>query len=173
MPSLLERVRRVRHHDNSAIPAPAPAAETHPTTPSAPPADPTVATDVIAPGPIPAVPDSVTPNPATPESEPAPDAAAPEQRSGSTPAARHIRSVPTRISGAWIAAIVAVVALVFLLIFIVQNLSPAQVHFLGANGTLPMGVAMLFAAVAGALLIALFGSARVLQLRHAARRRRP
>lgn len=119
------------------------------------------------------MPDSVTPNPAGPESEPAPIAATPERRSGSAPAAPHIRSVPTRISGAWIAAIVAVVALVFLLIFIVQNLSPAQVHFLGANGTLPMGVAMLFAAVAGALLIALFGSARVLQLRHAARRRRP
>ena len=172
MPSPLERVRRGRHHDNSAVPAPAPAAETHPTTQSAPPADPTVATDVIASGPIPAVPDSVTPDPATPESEPAPDAAT-EQRSGSAPAAPRTRSVPTRISGAWIAAIVAVVALVFLLIFIVQNLSPAQVHFLGADGTLPMGVAMLFAAVAGALLIALIGSARVLQLRRAARRRRP
>lgn len=53
-----------------------------------------------------------------------------------------------------------------------QNLSGVHVYFLGAAGTLPMGVAILFAAVAGALLIALFGSARVLQLRRAARRRR-
>jgi hypothetical protein len=38
-------------------------------------------------------------------------------------------------------------------------------------GTLPTGLAMLFAAAAGALLIALFGAARVLQLRRAAHRR--
>lgn len=66
---------------------------------------------------------------------------------------------------------VAVVFLVFLLVFIVQNLTRSNVYFLGAAGTLPMGVAMLFAAVAGALLLALFGSARILQLRHGARRR--
>jgi uncharacterized integral membrane protein len=76
------------------------------------------------------------------------------------------------ISGAWVAAIVAVVGLVFLLIFILENLTRADVYFLGASGTLPIGVAMLFAAVAGALLMALVGSARILQLRRAARRRR-
>ena len=46
-----------------------------------------------------------------------------------------------------------------------------SVFFLGAAGTLPLGVAMLFAAIAGALLVALIGSARILQLRHTARRR--
>jgi uncharacterized integral membrane protein len=63
------------------------------------------------------------------------------------------------------------VGLVFLLIFILQNLSRASVSFLGFGGTLPMGVAMLFAAVAGALLVALVGSARILQLRRGTRRR--
>ena len=86
----------------------------------------------------------------------------------STPPARIAR---TKLSGAWIAVIVASVGLVFLLIFILQNLTRASVHFLGANGTLPMGVALLLSAVAGALVLALLGSARMLQLRRAARRR--
>ncbi len=54
--------------------------------------------------------------------------------------------------------IVAAVGLVFLLIFILRNLTSASVHFLGTNGTLPMGVAILLAAVGGALLLALLGS---------------
>jgi uncharacterized integral membrane protein len=77
----------------------------------------------------------------------------------------------TRISGTWVAALVAMIVLIFLLIFILQNLTPATVYFLGAAGSLPVGLAMLFAAVAGALLIALFGSARILQLRHNAHHR--
>jgi uncharacterized integral membrane protein len=68
--------------------------------------------------------------------------------------------------------VTAALVLIFLLIFILQNLASASVHFLGAVGTLPLGVAMLFAAIAGALLVALIGSARILQLRHSVRRRR-
>ncbi len=68
--------------------------------------------------------------------------------------------------------VVAVLVLVFLLIFVLQNMTTASVSFLGAAGTLPLGVAMLFAAIAGALLVALIGSARILQLRHTNRRGR-
>jgi uncharacterized integral membrane protein len=75
----------------------------------------------------------------------------------------------TRVSGTWIAVIVAVVVLVFLLIFILQNLTSVTVHFLGAAGTLPLGVALLFGAVAGAILVALVGAARILQLRRVAK----
>jgi uncharacterized integral membrane protein len=82
------------------------------------------------------------------------------------------RIARTRISGVWVTVIVAAVGLVFLLIFIVQNLTRASVHFLGASGTFPMGVAMLLAAVVGALVVALFGTARVLQLRRTVRRNR-
>ncbi|UIJ63875.1 lipopolysaccharide assembly protein LapA domain-containing protein [Amycolatopsis acidiphila] len=96
----------------------------------------------------------------------APAQTAPAPQHGKTRIAR------TRTSGIWVAVIVAVLVLVFLLIFILQNLAGAQVFFLGASGTLPLGVAMLLAAVAGALLIALVGSARIFQLRHTARRRR-
>ena len=77
---------------------------------------------------------------------------------------------PTRISGTWVAVIVAVVVLVFLLIFILQNSDSATVHYLGLSGTLPLGVALLFASVGGALLVALVGAARILQLRRFARR---
>ncbi|WP_231104875.1 LapA family protein [Haloechinothrix halophila] len=78
--------------------------------------------------------------------------------------------MPTRISGAWIAVIVAVIVLVFLLIFILQNSASVTVHYLGASGTLPLGIALLFAAVGGALLVALVGVARMFQLRRFARR---
>ena len=77
----------------------------------------------------------------------------------------------TRIGGIWVAVVIAALVLVFLLIFILQNPTRVSVFFLGAAGSLPLGVAMLFAAIAGALLVALIGSARILQLRHTARRR--
>ncbi|WP_328604816.1 lipopolysaccharide assembly protein LapA domain-containing protein [Amycolatopsis sp. NBC_00345] len=75
----------------------------------------------------------------------------------------------TRVSGTWIAVIVAIVVLAFLLVFILQNLDTATVHFLGAAGSMPLAVAMLFAAIAGAALVALIGGARILQLRKQAR----
>jgi uncharacterized integral membrane protein len=74
----------------------------------------------------------------------------------------------TRISATWVAVIIAVVVLIFLLIFILQNLTTATVHYLGISGTVPLGVALLFAAVGGAVLVALVGTARMLQLRKVA-----
>jgi uncharacterized integral membrane protein len=46
------------------------------------------------------------------------------------------------------------------------------VRFLVANGTLPLGASLLFAALLGALLVLVAGAARVLQLRVVARRHR-
>ncbi|WP_344413020.1 lipopolysaccharide assembly protein LapA domain-containing protein [Amycolatopsis minnesotensis] len=71
----------------------------------------------------------------------------------------------TRLGGTWVAVVVALVVLTFLLIFILQNLENATVHFLGAVGSMPLAVAMLLAAVAGGALVALVGAARILQLR--------
>jgi uncharacterized integral membrane protein len=76
----------------------------------------------------------------------------------------------TRISGTWVAIVVAAIVLVFLLVFILQNQDNATVSFLGFSGTLPLGVALLFATIAGALLVALVGTARILQLRRRVRR---
>ncbi|MBP2329836.1 putative integral membrane protein [Kibdelosporangium banguiense] len=76
----------------------------------------------------------------------------------------------TRISGTWIAVIVAAVLMIFLLVFILENLTTVTVGFLGMEGNLPLGVALLFAAISGALLVALVGGARILQIRHRVRR---
>ena len=68
------------------------------------------------------------------------------------------------------ALVVAAIVMIFLLIFIVQNSDPVDVRYFGFAGTLSLGVAMLFAAIAGALTAALLGTVRILQLRARARR---
>jgi uncharacterized integral membrane protein len=81
------------------------------------------------------------------------------------PARRH-----SRAGAAWVALIVAAIVLVLLLIFIVQNSGPVQVKYFGFEGTMSLGVAMVFAAVAGALTAGLLGTVRILQLRSRARK---
>lgn len=76
----------------------------------------------------------------------------------------------TRVSSLWVAAVASVILLVGLLVFILQNLKQVPVSFLGWTGHLPLGVALLFAAITGALLMAVLAGARVLQLRIAAHR---
>jgi uncharacterized integral membrane protein len=71
----------------------------------------------------------------------------------------------------WTGLILSALVLLVLLIFILQNGAPVQINFLGASGTLPTGVALLFAAIAGLLLVAIPGGMRIIQLRRAARRR--
>jgi uncharacterized integral membrane protein len=78
----------------------------------------------------------------------------------------------TRISATFIALIAALIVLVLLLVFILENTKRVKVSFFGASGHLPLGVALLLAAVAGALVLAISGAARVLQLRRGVRKRR-
>lgn len=111
----------------------------------------------------PSAPPSTDPRP----TDPKPVATKP---AGTKPAKTSLKFKPTRVSGTWVAVIVAAIVLVFLLIFILQNLTSVTVHFIGVNGTLPLGVALLLATVAGALLVALVGGARILQLRRIARK---
>ncbi|MEW2503472.1 LapA family protein [Amycolatopsis sp. CA-161197] len=79
---------------------------------------------------------------------------------------------PTRVSGAWISAVVAIVLLAFLLVFILQNLDSVTVHFLGMAGNLPLGIAMLLSALGGMVVIGLVGGARIMQLRKQTKRQR-
>ena len=72
----------------------------------------------------------------------------------------------TRISATWVAVIVAALVLVLLLIFILQNTESVKVSFLSAAGTMPLGVALLLAAIGGILLAALVASLRIWKLRH-------
>ncbi|MBW0106957.1 DUF1049 domain-containing protein [Pseudonocardia sp. KRD-291] len=79
-------------------------------------------------------------------------------------------STRTRVSGLWAGLILSAVVGIFLLVFILQNTSPVQINFLWLDGSLPTGVALLFAAIAGILLVAIPGTARILQLRRVAKR---
>jgi lipopolysaccharide assembly protein A len=89
-----------------------------------------------------------------------------DDRPPPAPARQH-----SRTSGLWVGLILSAVVLLFLLIFILQNLEPVRIQFLGLDGTLPTGVALLLGAIAGILLVAIPGSARIVQLRRAAKRR--
>ncbi|MHB1445903.1 MAG: LapA family protein [Acidimicrobiales bacterium] len=76
----------------------------------------------------------------------------------------------TRLSSLYTGLIVAAVVLVVLLVFILQNVHSVNVRFLGAHARLPLSVALLLAAVGGALLIGTIGAARITQLRRAGTR---
>jgi lipopolysaccharide assembly protein A len=100
-----------------------------------------------------------------------PDTPAPPSAPVATPLPHHTLK-RTRISGTWTAVACFAVVLLLLLIFILQNSRTVEVSYFGAHGHLPLGVALLLAAVAGVLLITLPGGARILQLRATARRHR-
>ena len=87
------------------------------------------------------------------------------RRHGYTDGARH-----TRISGAWVAVGVAVVLGAALVDFIVQNTRSVRIEFFSADGHIPVAVALLVAALAGAFLVLAVGVARTTQLRLANRR---
>ncbi|ANE78781.1 hypothetical protein A7U43_05040 [Mycobacterium adipatum] len=76
----------------------------------------------------------------------------------------------TRAAALWSSLIIGFLILIVLLIFIAQNTDAGTFHFLGWNWTLPLGVALLLAAVGGGLLTVLVGAARIVQLRIAARK---
>ncbi|MHC6220742.1 LapA family protein [Arthrobacter sp. MMS24-S77] len=76
----------------------------------------------------------------------------------------------TRAGVIWAAVIVALLALILLIIFILQNQQPVQVLFLGLGGSVSLGMALFIAAVAGGILVAAAGAARIIQLRSNARK---
>ncbi|MCG8921871.1 lipopolysaccharide assembly LapA domain-containing protein [Lentzea sp. CC55] len=113
--------------------------------------------------------------PKTPVTEPIPAAppAALAPAPDPAPAAAAKKPRPTRTSGTWIAVLVAIVVLIFLLVFILQNGGNTTIHFLWGQFSLPLGVALLFGAIGGAVLVAVVGAARILQLRRQAKRATP
>jgi len=76
----------------------------------------------------------------------------------------------TRAAALWSSLIFGLLVLTVLLIFIAQNTESASFAFLGWHWTLPLGVAILMAAVGGALITVLVGAARIIQLRRAAKK---
>ncbi len=71
-----------------------------------------------------------------------------------------------------IALIAGIAALTVVLVFIIQNAHAVNISFLGAHLQLSLAVALLLAAIAGALIMAAAGTARITQLRHGMRRDR-
>jgi lipopolysaccharide assembly protein A len=78
----------------------------------------------------------------------------------------------TRISGMRAGLIAGFAALIVVVIFIIQNAHAVNISFLGVHLVLPVAVALLLAAIAGALLMAAAGTARITQLRRIMRRDR-
>jgi lipopolysaccharide assembly protein A len=79
---------------------------------------------------------------------------------------------PTRISAMRTGLIAGVVGLIVVMIFIIQNAHAVSISFLGAHLRLSLAVALFLAAIAGALIMAAAGTARITQLRRIMRRDR-
>ncbi len=107
---------------------------------------------------------------AAPSANRADEAASAGGAPGADHAAQHLRH--TRFSAAWAVAVVAVVVGVGLVDFIAQNTRDVRVNFFTASGTMPIAVALLAAALAGALVVVAIGVGRVTQLRLGLRRQR-
>ncbi len=102
----------------------------------------------------------------------------PQSANGNSPQlpaapARHgSRRMRTRISGLRTSLIAGFVALVVVMIFIIQNGHAVSISFLGAHLRLSLAVALILAVIAGALIMAAAGTARITQLRQIMRRDR-
>ena len=109
--------------------------------------------------------------------DPAPGSTAPRDPAPRSAAARNSRTSASTSApavddvssggmhiGLWIALILGAIVLVLLLIFVIQNNVTTQFQYFGAQFQLPLGVAMLLAAVAGALVMARVGSVRMIQM---------
>ena len=78
----------------------------------------------------------------------------------------------TRSGSTYAFLVIGAIVTVALLVFIIQNLdSSPRVAFFGLGWELPIGINMLLAALAGAIVTGLVGAVRILQLRRAYRRR--
>ena len=77
----------------------------------------------------------------------------------------------TRTASAYTSLVAGVIVLVLLLVFILENTKSVKISYFGASGHLALGVALLLAAVGGALLVGILGTARIAQVRRHAKRR--
>jgi len=81
------------------------------------------------------------------------------------------KPVKRGVSGTvWAALILGVIVLILLLVFIIQNNVATRFEYMAWTFSLPLGVAMLLSAIAGALIMALVGSVRMFSLGHRVRK---
>jgi uncharacterized integral membrane protein len=103
------------------------------------------------------------PPPPSPDTDPEPTAPSPPP-----PPKDPLRR--SRTSGAFVALVLLGLLLVLLIVFIAQNTQDVHVSFLAWDGTTPLAVALLIAAVGGILVTAVAGLLRIWQLRRRVRR---
>jgi uncharacterized integral membrane protein len=98
----------------------------------------------------------------------------PPERTEPTPAPDTAPREPpvkfTRAAALWTALVLGFLILIVLLIFIAQNTANTPFTFFNLHWTLPLGVAILLAAIGGGLLTVAVGTARMLQLRRTAKK---
>lgn len=70
----------------------------------------------------------------------------------------------------WAALIVGALLLILLLVFIMQNQQSVELTLFAWKFSFPAGVGFLLAAIAGALIMALVGGVRMLELRRLAKK---
>ena len=102
------------------------------------------------------------------------DPATKSRTAGATDQAPSAPEAPrsTNAGRIWIALALATILLVLLIIFVAENSRSVTISFLGAHGHISLALALLIAAVAGAAVVLLAGTARILQLRWEVRRSR-
>jgi uncharacterized integral membrane protein len=97
------------------------------------------------------------------------DAASPSEPVAATPLSRKPVAERTRTATAFSGVAAGTIVFLALLIFILENTETVKINFFGASGRLSLGVALLLSSVAGALIVAILGAARIAQLRRRAR----
>ena len=103
-----------------------------------------------------------------PREEAAPSAAAAEQK-------KKAGKKSERVSGSvaastWVALILGAILLVLMLVFILQNQAQVDINLFAWSFQLPAGIAYLFSTIIGALIMALVGGWRMLELRRQVRK---
>ena len=86
---------------------------------------------------------------------------------------REARQSSTRLGMIWTATVVGLILLVLLIIFIAQNQDQVMLRYFGFEGQVALGLALFVASVAGGIVVAAAGAARIIQLRHRDRQHRP
>lgn len=102
----------------------------------------------------------------SPHEQSQPPAGQPDQQSpaGQTDELPSTKTGTGMSAGMWVSLILGAIIVVLLLIFILQNNVPAEFKYFGWQFELPLGVAMLFAAIGGILIAGIIGSARIFVL---------
>lgn len=115
------------------------------------------------PTPIPSLPSATNGRPSRPRHDSRYDDARPDHvhRTSTHP----VKAVRSRAGAVWVGICIAVVLLVALIIFMLQNTQLVLVSFLGMQGSVPLAVALLVAGVGVGIIAVVIGTIRITQLR--------